>query len=122
VSGWILVSGCLLRLKRNRGSGADEILADMRLLWRLSSSTCKVLIGEGERQDLGERFDLPVCCSNMAIASETGTLLEVVWFKSSRSTAIWDSSRSARRSMTRSIDERRRVWPLVAMIVGVLTV
>jgi hypothetical protein len=38
--------------KRGRGSGADEIL----LLWRRSSSTCSVLIGEGDRQNL--RFGL----------------------------------------------------------------
>lgn len=97
-------------LERGRGSGADEI----RLLCRRSSSACSVRTGDEERPD--SRRGLVVWCSKRAIASVTGTLLGVVWLKSSRRRAICLSSRSASRSMTWSIDERDRRCALVGMV------
>lgn len=94
--------GCEAVLGRGLVSGAEEI----RLLCRRSSSACSVLTGDEGRQNL--LFGLIELCSKSAIASDTGTLLAVVWFSSSRRIAIWFSSRSASRSMTRSIDERER--------------
>lgn len=99
-----------MTLERKLGSGADEIL----LLCRRSSSTCSALTGDGERPNLFR--GLLAWCSKRAIASETGTLLDVVWFRSSSRTEIWVSSRSASRSMTRSIDDRERWWPLVGIV------
>lgn len=80
IGGWVADG-----LDLDHVSGTLESL-DTLLLWRRSSSTCSVLMGDGERQDL--LLDLFACCSKRAIASVTGTLLEVVWFKSSRRRAI----------------------------------
>lgn len=74
--------GCDPVLGHPRGSGADEIL----LLWRRSSSACSVLTGDEDRSCF--LFGLESPCSKRAIACDTGTLLGVVWFKSSKRRVI----------------------------------
>jgi len=83
------------------GSGAEDI----RLLFRRTSSASSLLTGEEDRKI---RLGLGFAGSNNAIASETGTLLDVVWLKSSSKWAISVSGRTASSSRTWSTDDRDR--------------
>lgn len=88
------------------------ILAATLLLCLRSSSAWRFLTGEEDLM-VELRFALRLgSVSNRSIAFETGTLLGVVWLKSSKSKEICVSSRSANRSKTRSIEECdwRRAW------------
>lgn len=98
----------------------EAAVDETRLLCRRSSSASSVRTGDEE--PAGFFLGLPPWCSKRAMASDTGTLLGVVWFRSSSSSAIWFSSRSASRSMTWSIDERRRWWPWAGMVVVVVVI
>jgi len=66
-------------LGRVIGSGAEDILR----LCRRSSSACRVLTGDEERANGCFGVGFSARGSKRAIAFETGTLLSVVWLKSS---------------------------------------
>lgn len=92
------------------GCGAMESL----LLCRRSNSACKFLTGDEARSYF--LFGLLGPFSNKAIAWETGTLLSVVWLRSSSKSERSASSRSPNSSKTRSIDERDPVRACVGIL------
>jgi hypothetical protein len=100
--------GCVADLGREKGSGADE----MRLLLRRTSSASSLRTGDDARNLFGFGF----AGSNNAMASETGTLLEVVWLKSSSRWAMSSSGRTASSSRTWSTEERDRWWDFVGIL------